>query len=395
MIRFLAMVVVALALGASAAYYLHADAGYVQIAWRSWLVQTSLLGFVLAVLLGSTALYYGARLLLASVRLPSILRGAMSERRARRARASFEKGLEQLLEGRWRAAEVELIRRAADHPARGLNYLFAAQAAERLGAPDRAARYLQQAGEFLPVAASLARAQIAHASKDTPGARQLLLRLHEADPRHEAAIEQLAAVHEQASDWEALDVLAASKETEKALPAERVRAWQMRIGHGRLGEALTHGRLDQLKKAWDAIPMALRRTPELRQRFVAGLITLNAEAEAVAQINAGLAEGWEPELARLYGDLRGIDALVQLAAAEQWLVQFGEKPELLWVAAIACRRNKLWGKARSYLEGLVRLAPSAKAYLELAQICQQMQQPEDSARYYRLGLEHAAGSAPQ
>ncbi len=393
MIRFLLAVVVALVLGASAAYYLHGDAGYVQIGWRSWLFQTSLLGFVLGLIAAAFALYYGGRLLLAGLRLPGLVRDAMDDRRARRAQSSFESGLQQLLEGRWHKAEIELLRRAADHRARGLNYLFAASAARQLGAHDRAERYLKQAGESLPVAASLARAERAVAQSEVPAARQLLLPHHEQDPRHERVIEQLADVHARSGDWDALDLLLSSAPTGKALSREQLQAWQTRLGRGRIEAAIAVGRMDQLKKAWESVPTALRATPELRRAYVTGLIKLNAEAEASAQIEAGLRAGWDAELARLYGELQGIDPMTQLASAEHWLVQFGEKPELLQMAARACRRNKLSGKARSYLEALLRVAPSPAAYLEIAQVCQDMKSPDEAARYHRQGLELAASES--
>jgi HemY protein len=386
-IKFLLLVLIALAIGASAAFYIRADAGYVQIAWRSWILETSLLGFALAVAAGVFVLIYGVRLLLAGLRLPGMLRGAMNERRTRRATGSFEEGLLHLLEGRWRKAEIELIRRAADHPARGLNYLFAADAALRLDASDRAERYLQQAAESAPVAASLARARHAAERGDWPGARQLLLKLFEQDPKHEQVVEQLAEVHAQVSDWETLDKLLSAAQF---LPAGRVDAWRRRVARGRMDAALSRSRLDEFKGAWEALPAALRAEPELRQTYVSGLLRLNAESDATAQITAALRQTWDGPLAKLYGGLQGIDALTQLATAEQWLVQYGEKPELLLIAARACSRNRLWGKARSYLEGLVRVQPSVEAYLELAQLCQQTQAPEDAARYYRQGLELAA-----
>lgn len=392
MIRFLVIVLIALVLGASGAYYLHADAGYVQIAWHHWILQTSLLGFVLAVVFGFAALYYGAKLLVAGVTLPSVVRDAMDERRAKRARISFEAGLQQLLEGRWRKAEVELIRRAADHPTPGLNYLLASRAAMELGAEDRVQRYLEQAKDSLPVAASLARAQLASSQSDVSGARQILLPLLAQEPQHERIVDDLAAVHERAHDWEALELLMAAPDTARALPGPRQQEWRIRIAQGRIDAAIAQGRVELLKKAWEAAPASLRSKPELRRAYAAGLAKLNAEPEAAAQITAGLRDQWDAGLAQLYGELEGIDPVTQLATAEQWLGQHGEKPELLWLAARACRRNKLWGKARSYLEGLVRAAPSAKAYLELAQICQQMQSPDEAARYYRQGLEQAASS---
>jgi HemY protein len=210
------------------------------------------------------------------------------------------------------------------------------------------------------------------------------------DPQHERVVEELAAVHERAHDWESLELLMNAPESARALPQQRLQEWRTRIAQGRIEAAIAKGRLDELKAAWESAPASLRNQPELRRAHAAGLAKLNAEAEAAAQISAGLRDAYDARLVELYGELEGIEPVTQLATAEQWLGQHGETPELLWLAARACRRNKLWGKARSYLEGLVRIAPSPKAYLELAQLCQQMQAPDDAARYYRLGLEQAA-----
>ncbi len=73
-------------------------------------------------------------------------------------------------------------------------------------------------------------------------------------------------------------------------------------------------------------------------------------------------------------------------------MQHGPKPELLLLAGRVCLRNKLWGKARSYLEAGVQAAPTPQGYLDLARLCQDTQQPEEALKYYRQGLELAAGA---
>ena len=59
-------------------------------------------------------------------------------------------------------------------------------------------------------------------------------------------------------------------------------------------------------------------------------------------------------------------------------------------AGRVCLRNRLWGKARSYLEAVIRVAPSAAAYLELARVCEQTQNAEEAQKFLRQGLELAA-----
>ncbi|HWY24167.1 MAG TPA: hypothetical protein VNX47_04565, partial [Nevskia sp.] len=91
--------------------------------------------------------------------------------------------------------------------------------------------------------------------------------------------------------------------------------------------------------------------------------------------------------------LHSNDPISQLAAVEQWLTQHGARPELLQVAGRVCLRNKLWGKARSYLEAGLQAAPTPQGYLDLARLCLDTQQPEEAAKYYRQGLELATAAS--
>ena len=116
-------------------------------------------------------------------------------------------------------------------------------------------------------------------------------------------------------------------------------------------------------------------------------MTTNAHHAAEAVISRALNEAWDAELVELYGRIEASDGIGQLATIEQWLNRYGDKHELLLVAGRACRRNRLWGKARSYLDGAIKKHPSAAAYLELARLCSDTQQGEDASRFYRKGLE--------
>ncbi len=55
-----------------------------------------------------------------------------------------------------------------------------------------------------------------------------------------------------------------------------------------------------------------------------------------------------------------------------------------------CLKNKLWGKARSYLEAVIETAPTPSAYLELAKLCELTQAPLEAQAFYKAGLMLAA-----
>ena len=393
MIRFFLLAVLMLAAGAAAAFYLRAETGYVLISYRDWIVETSLLGLILSVCVGFMSVYYGLKLVLAGVRLPSRMRRNIGRRRANRARDSFEQGLLKLMEGNWKLAEIELVRRAADHHARHLNYLGAARAAQRMGAGDRRDHYLKLAAQSAPeleFATLLTQAELQRERGEHLQVRDTALKLRQQDPKHPYAIELLAESYAALGDWVALRELLADSTRLKALLPARYSELMLQALRELMSQALASANLDQLKAIWGAADETSRADPELRRQYARGLARLNADAEALALISATLRKVWDGDLVTLFGELHASDTLSQLATIEGWLGQYGEKPELLTTAGRVCLRNKLWGKARSYLEAVLRVAPTPVAYLELAKLSAETQNGEQAVKLYRQGLELAS-----
>jgi HemY protein len=393
MIRYYLLMLLVLAAGAFAAFYLHAETGYVLIGYRDWIVETSLLGLVAGVVAITLLAYYGFRLLAIGVQLPSLIRRRLERRRQERARDSFETGLLQLLEGQWKRAEIELVRRAADHHAGHLNYLGAARAAQRVGAPERRDHYLRLAAQSAPeleFATLLTQAELQRERGEHLLARDTALKLHQQQPQHPYAVELLAESYAATGEWDALRTLLVETARLDALTPQRYRELMLRALREQIAAAVSEARLDRLKALWDAAGDRFRSEPVLRLDYARGLARLNAETDALALIAATLNKTWDADLVVLYGSLHAADAVSHLATIEQWLGRYGEKPELLETAGQVCTRNRLWGKARSYLEAVIRVAPTPAAYLALARMCNETQNPADAASYYQKGLELAA-----
>ncbi len=396
MIRWLLVLLLAFAIAATAAHFLREETGYVLISIHDWVVETSLLGLIVGVIGAVLVLYWGVRLLIAGLRLPSTVRQALERRRSDKAQTSFEEGLLKLLEGNWKRAEVELVRRAADHHASHLNYLAAARAAQRMGAGDRRDHYLRLAAESAPemeFATLLTQAELQQERGEYALARDTALKLRNLDPKHPYAVELLAESYHALGAWEALRSLLQDSAARALLVDEQAQQWAIRALCERLAEEQRAARLDQLKALWSSASKVDRQQPDVRRAYVRGLTRLNAHGEALALVTQTLDKEWDAELAMLYGELHAGEPLTQLAAIENWLNRYGEQPELLVTAGRACLRNQLWGKARSYLEAVVRVAPSATAYLELARLCEQSQNPAEAQKFYRMGLELAAASS--
>ncbi|TJY64693.1 hypothetical protein E4T66_00120 [Sinimarinibacterium sp. CAU 1509] len=398
MIRWLLIGVLVLALGAATAYFLRPETGYVLVSFHGWIVETSVLGLVISLVVGMLGVWLLLRFVSGSVSLPWTVRSALDRRRRDRAQTSFESGLLHLLEGNWKRAEIELVRRAADHHAAHLNYLAAARAAQRLGAAARRDRYLDLALSLAPEmqrATLLTQAELQLERGEAVSARHTLERLRAVDAKHPYAMALQAESLFRMGEWEDLRVLLSSDAATQALTSARRREMLERCLIERMSAAEQEARLDQLKALWDASPREARQWPAVRAHYAQSLLRLNAQADALAVATETLNREWDASLAKVYGEAVSGDALGQLASVEQWLSRYGERPELLIAAGHACLRNRLWGKARSYLEAVIRETPSAAAYLALAQICEATQKPEEAVAYYRQGLQAQALIAPQ
>lgn len=392
MLAFYLVLVLALLAGGFAAIQLGAETGYVLLSYGSWVLETSLLGFTAAVALFFLAIYYSLKLLGFSFTLPGRWRRALERRRADAARDSFERGLLKLFEGQWKRAEVELVRRAADHHAGHLNYLAAARAAQRVGAGERRDRYLALVRERAPhlqFAILLTQAELQRERGEFALVRDTASQLRQQEPGHPYALELLAESHDELAEWSSLRALLASPGASKAMGAARWRELAARSTQELLRAAVAAARLDDLKAVWQATPAEVQALPEPARDYAQGLARLNADAEARAFIEARLEQTWDEALVLLYGPLHADDPVAQLAVLERWLQLHGERPGLLETAGRVCLKNKLWGKARSYLEAIIQIAPTPGAYLELARLCERTQAPAEAEQHYRRGLELA------
>ena len=107
---------------------------------------------------------------------------------------------------------------------------------------------------------------------------------------------------------------------------------------------------------------------------------------AAKAIESALKHEWHGSLLREYGYVESNDNARQLAAAERWLVDRPEDPQLLLCLGRLSARDKLWGKARDYFESSYRLERSAEVCAELGRLLTGLGEPKVAAAYFREGL---------
>jgi HemY protein len=164
---------------------------------------------------------------------------------------------------------------------------------------------------------------------------------------------------------------------------------ESRVYHERLKQE--SATLDDLVRYWQEIPKGIRQQQQMLTDYCQYMMALDAGSRVEPLITNALQREWNAELATLYGHIELANPSHQLAVAEGWLQKRPEDPELLLTLARLSLQNKLWGKARSYLEASIGISPSAESYQQLGLLLERLGDEDEALRCFRAGLalEHA------
>jgi HemY protein len=180
---------------------------------------------------------------------------------------------------------------------------------------------------------------------------------------------------EQLEKRDAIDVTAAAQ--------LRQQAWLEKI---RQQEDLT-GLTDCLTN----IPADFKRRSKVAATAARALSRFGGCPLAQQLLSDSLNAQWDSELVALYGDCQSGDVIEQIKQAEKWLNQHRDDAGLLLALGKLCLHQKLWGKAKSYLDASLSVSPSHAAYHALGQLAEQSGKADEALKYYQQAAEMKAG----
>jgi HemY protein len=296
----------------------------------------------------------------------------------------------EVAEGNFSKGEKLLARGAHVSDAPLLNYLQAARAAHLQGEDERRDRWLREAYERTPRAASavlLTQAELQLDQGQYEQALATLRQLEEKAPNHSHALGLLGKLYYRLEDWPHLAELLPRLAKNGRLDAGLLRKWNVRVHQEKLGHASD---AETVLAAWQQVPKDLKDDDALLEAYYAGLVRTGQNDMAEKDIALALKREWRPPLVRLYGLIESSDKAKQLKRAEGWLKDHPDDVDLLLAAARLCLRNELWGKARSYLETVISIRPSPEAYQVYGKLLNEMGEGDAAAEAYRAGLSLVA-----
>ncbi|MBJ88884.1 MAG: hypothetical protein CMO98_03405 [Woeseia sp.] len=376
-------VVALVLLSALSANFLLQDPGSVVIVFRGKIIEMSAFVLALLIFLLFSCIWATGKI----IRAPRKLGEAAGRYRAGRAGRRLTRGVIEVAEGNFAKGERLLARGASVSAAPLLNYLQAARAAHLLGQDERRDTWLKQAYKNLPGAANailLTQAELQLDQNQYEEALASLKKIEENTQSHSHALILLGRLYFRLQDWNNLGALLPKLTKQGRLDATTLEKWSVKVCQEELRNA---SNWDELRQVWKNTSRNLKQNLTLLETWFLNLMRTGQHGKAEKDLAAEVRRSWRPPLVRLYGLVQSPNPVRQLKIAEGWLKHHSKNPDLLLTAAQLCIRNKLWGKARNYLETVIKIRPTAEAYREYGHLLNELGDGKAAADAYRQGLD--------
>lgn len=393
--KLLALIIFSLLLAVGIGAYIEDDAGLITVVISGWTIQTSFSFFIISMLVLFLLSHFILRLISRLWRMPRELGRWQENRHQRLSEKYLSRGLMALIEGDWNKAEVSLIKGAPHSQSSLVNYLGAARAAQQLGATERRDDYLLKAYRDDPdaeVVIGLVQAELQIKQQQTEQALATLTRLHDQKPKQDKVKKMLLHTYADLKDWNAMLKLLPKIEHAGIFTREQIQAKQLEAYGGLLKNISLDGDKEKLNNAWLNIPRKIRTEFHLIEVYTEEKLKLSDSSDCEPLIHKALKNQWDLALVDLYGQVEGKEKEKQLKFAESFLSSHARNSVLLLTLGRLSARNKLWGKARTYLEESIEINSLPETFRTLASVLDELGEHEAAAVYYQRGLELATVS---
>ena len=361
-----------------------ASTGYVLWVMPPWRVELSLNLFVVLQFAILAVTYLFLRAVANTLKLPQVV----ADYRARRARQRDEQAAVDALRAFWEGRYSQALKSAekvdAGGTGAGIAALVGLKAAHALRDPTRMNDWRNRAEQLATpwrTARLMAEMRIALDARDFDAAQSALEQLGTKERRQISAQRLALRLAQGQSDWVEMLRLTRQLEKHKALTPEQAQPLRLRAHRGML-ESL-RDEPGKLMRYWQTMPSADRTDPQFVRRAAEAMAATGACAENAQLIEDTLDEQWDSSLLEHYARCEGGDALGRIAHCERWLHEHPNDSALLLALGRLCAQRQLWGKAQSYLEASLAVAPTRAAHVEMAQLLDKLEKSTLAERHYR------------
>ena len=364
-----------------------ADPGLVQIQFRGWTLEMSVLVLVFGVVILWLAIYFAIRIW----RLPSETAQKVREKRALK---HLEKGLLAMTEGDWTTAERALEKSAHSQGKTTARYLAAAQAADGQDASDRTEYYLEQAntgGRKNRFLVELTRARLMVENNQYETALPVLEELLRRKKRHPQVLDLISRCYQKLGRWQEMQKVLPVMQKAKLI--DQIKAEELKI-EAAIAQIKQCNDLDELKTTWQAFPKMMQRKSELVMAFAEQANIMGGAELTEIVLRVSLKQEWNSALLIPYGSAGETDVGARLKQCEKWLDIHPDDAFLHLALGRLCARDELWGKARHHMIKSLELQPSVAGYDAFGQLLERQGELELAMACFRNALRMNQGDKP-
>jgi len=376
---------------------LQTDSGYVLVTYHNWSLETTFWFALLSLVFCFALFYLFLRFIYNSKILPKRVQYWWHKHKEKKAIRLTNDGLLNLVEENWASAEKKLIHSTRHSPNPFISYLTASQAAQNLSAHKRRDTYLNKAHRCIKkseFAVSIYQVKMQIQSHQLEQALCNLKQLHISKPKHPLIIKLLKEVYLSLHDWDNLRSLLPLINNRKVLSKLDFLNLEQLVYLQLIQESVQKGTFTETQELWSMLPRYLQNTSDIAYCYVLYLLQNGSPLEVEQILKNILSKNWHPSLLSLYSATNSTNPSQQLALAEKWLDSHPEDKDLLLCLGKLCKKNSLWGKARTYLEKYVSLDQSNPlVYLELGSLMEIYEDTPKALYYFHKGLEIASNNS--
>ncbi len=368
---------------------IHNNPGYVLIAFHGVSIETSLWFVVISLIFLFVLFHWFLRFSSGVGAMVAYIREWISNRRRRRAHTQTVLGLYDLVEGNWERAEKKLFRSAKYSDMPLVNYLaaaFMAQNQYEFKRRDNHLRLAQKVAADRPMAAGLTYVSLQMGNKHWEEAGATLKNLQQLQPRNVFVLQLLQKVYVELKDWQSLEKILPLLRKRRILNNDEINQLEQKVYQELL---LIGTKNNSIAIVWKKLPRYLQKNPAIVSVYTEYLLANNQLEDAETVLKMTLRKVSDKHLLELYSALPSSQPIKHLMRAEEWLQNDPENAELLLCLGRICRKQKLWGKARNYLEKSARLRQAMDVYAELAQIAAEQNDLRGALELYAKGAGHS------
>ncbi|MDG2141885.1 MAG: heme biosynthesis HemY N-terminal domain-containing protein [Gammaproteobacteria bacterium] len=375
------------------------DPGYLLIAFGKHTFETSLLAFLILILIFCLL-----------IKLVVMIFVWINPGRFLRLAQSFDKrikannkrdtlsGLLYFARGNWRSSYSLLTKSITNEEEGIVNYLAAAYAAYRADQFQDSLKCLEEAERRYPeknFTINLVKSRLLYDSGQAEEAALVLAKIQKVSPNDLDFLVLAKYVLLELKSWREMgDLLPRLKKAKIITSGEedQIRVQILidqldKIWSERKGESEEAIQLN-LKDLWKTVPKEFRFNEQLVKNYVSLLIKANAQADALKILELAINKKWSDALITDYGKQDFKEEAHQLAIAEKWIKKRPDDSNLLLCLGRISIKNKLWIKAKSYLERSINILPSAEGYGELSRLFDYLGDSEKSGSYMQSYFNH-------